>query len=105
MKNMKIAVLSLLSSLLCLFVAPDVHAWGEEGHRVTGHIARNLLTDTTRASLKQLMGSDDLATFPSISTSRRYSSPRAGRVSRRYSIVRLGINGERGDPRPAVRTV
>ena len=37
------------------------YAWGNEGHRITGYIANSLLTDATRAQLRALVGTDDLA--------------------------------------------
>ena len=48
--------------LLCLAQSP-VHAWGPKGHRIVGLMARDLLSPTARTAVKQLMRSDDLATF------------------------------------------
>jgi len=45
----------------CLSIA--AHAWGEVGHRVTGLVANEFITDTTRRELQALMGSTDLATM------------------------------------------
>lgn len=35
--------------------------WGDEGHRITGHIARALLSEAARAEVRALLGHDDLA--------------------------------------------
>jgi nuclease S1 len=55
--------LVLVVSALCLIPASSAYAWGAKGHRIVGLVAAELLTPDTRASIKQLMGSDDLATF------------------------------------------
>lgn len=55
--------------LLCaLFIAAisfsnPVLAWGQKGHRLSGIIAQDLLTDSARANLIAIMGSDDLGTL------------------------------------------
>ena len=47
--------------LLCPMFA-EVHAWGEKGHRIIGHLAHDLLSPEARGAIRQLMGTDDLAT-------------------------------------------
>jgi len=54
--------LFLAGLLLCIAHSP-VHAWGPKGHRIVGLMARDLLSPAARTAVKQLMGSDDLATF------------------------------------------
>lgn len=44
-------------------VSNPVLAWGQKGHRLTGILARDLLTDEARANLKAIMDSDDLGSF------------------------------------------
>ena len=46
---------------LWLASASDGHAWGDQGHRVTGYIAQTGLSESTRAQLVALVGNDDLA--------------------------------------------
>jgi S1/P1 Nuclease len=58
----RVAGLCMAVVLLCTTVA-EVQAWGEQGNRLIGHIARDLLSPKARQSVRQLMGSDDLATF------------------------------------------
>jgi S1/P1 Nuclease len=43
--------------------ASDARACGEEGHRLVGHMAHEILTPEAQRGIQQLMGSDDLATF------------------------------------------
>ena len=45
-----------------LAAAPRAHAWGDEGHRITGYIANEFLTEATRSQLRRLIGTDDLST-------------------------------------------
>jgi hypothetical protein len=52
-------VLLLVVALLAPYLA--AHAWGAQGHRVTGHIANAHLTDHTRMQLRELLGTDDLS--------------------------------------------
>jgi hypothetical protein len=44
-------------SLIALSVMVPAHAWGPDGHRVTGLVAQELLTPKTRIKLNQLMRS------------------------------------------------
>ena len=47
---------------LSLILLPAVSvAWGPEGHRIIGDIARGRLTATARLHVKELLGDDDLA--------------------------------------------
>jgi hypothetical protein len=57
-----VARLFLVGVLLCT-IWSEAQAWGDKGHRIVGHMARGLLSPATRTALRQLMGSDDLATF------------------------------------------
>src|SRR5262245_44265983 len=36
-------------------------AWGAAGHRITAYVANEALTETTRARLRKLLGSQDLS--------------------------------------------
>ena len=57
-------VTGLLVAMILLCTVPSgVYAWGEQGHRIVGHMARALLSPETQRAIRQLMGSDDLATF------------------------------------------
>jgi len=47
--------------VLALLWPAVAHAWGREGHRVSGLIANELLTARSRAGLRSLLGSDDLS--------------------------------------------
>ena len=44
-----------------LLLLPASFAWGPEGHRVVGDIARARLTSTARLHVTELLGNDDLA--------------------------------------------
>lgn len=47
---------------LSVFTFPlSAHAWGPEGHRITGLVAYELLTPQARAAVRYYLGSDDLA--------------------------------------------
>lgn len=48
--------------LLCTTLS-DAQAWTDKGHRIIGHVAHDLLSPKTRGAIRQVMGSDDLATF------------------------------------------
>ena len=57
-------VTGLLVAVILLCTVPSgAYAWGEKGHRIVGHMARALLSPATQRAIRQLMGSDDLATF------------------------------------------
>lgn len=58
------AVFKLLGvGLIALGMTGVAHAWGEEGHRITGLVAQRLLTPQAKARVKALMGTDDLGTM------------------------------------------
>lgn len=42
---------------------PSALAWGAKGHRLTGLIASELISDETRSAMKSIMGSANLAKF------------------------------------------
>jgi len=50
-----------LVAVLLTFSGQPAFAWGDDGHRITGAIATKLLTESTRARLRELFGDDDLA--------------------------------------------
>ncbi|HYE70812.1 MAG TPA: hypothetical protein VD932_04735, partial [Aquabacterium sp.] len=56
-----LAVAVLLGTLLGS--SPTARAWGEQGHRISGLVAEQLLTADARAGLRALMGGADLATL------------------------------------------
>jgi S1/P1 Nuclease len=58
----RVTGLLVAMTLLCT-VPSGAYAWGEKGHRIIGHMARVLLSPATQRAIRQLMGSDDLATF------------------------------------------
>ena len=41
----------------------EAQAWGPKGHRLVALVAKELLSDDAKATIKTIMGSDDLATF------------------------------------------
>lgn len=47
--------------LIAWCVSLPAHAWSAQGHRITGHVANAHLTEVTRAQLRELVGTDDLA--------------------------------------------
>ncbi|GGP23755.1 S1/P1 nuclease [Silvimonas iriomotensis] len=52
--------LLILSLTFSLYSAPAL-AWGAQGHRITGLVANALLTPQSRAALRQLLGTDNVA--------------------------------------------
>jgi hypothetical protein len=55
---------TILVATVVLTTPLDARAWGKKGHRIVGHVARELLVGSaTIAAIKQIMGSDDLANF------------------------------------------
>ena len=55
---------AILAATVILSTPLDARAWGEKGHRIVGHVARELLVGSdTLAAIEQIMGSDDLANF------------------------------------------
>ncbi len=57
---------SLIVALVCWLVLlafpPSAHAWGEQGHRISGLVAQELLTPQAKLRVKAIMGNLDLAT-------------------------------------------
>jgi len=53
--------IALACGLLALGWQQSAFSWGDEGHRITGHIASALLTEPARQQLRELLGTDDLA--------------------------------------------
>ncbi len=49
---MKLPIIAL--SVFALMSSADVMAWGKTGHRVTGKIAENYLSDAAKANIKAL---------------------------------------------------
>ncbi len=54
-----------------LFFTSPCGAFGVEGHRITGEIAAALLSDSARAALIELMGSDNLAEWALVADQQR----------------------------------
>jgi hypothetical protein len=62
----------MIKSALCAAIAAlamlcgsRAQAWGNDGHRIVGHIAASLLSDSARQTLLTILGSDDL---PAVAT-------------------------------------
>jgi hypothetical protein len=53
--------LLIASALLAVSSMQQAHAWGQTGHRVTGAIAEQYLTDEAKAAIKQLLPNESLA--------------------------------------------
>jgi hypothetical protein len=53
--------LLIASALLAVSSMQQAHAWGQTGHRVTGAIAEQYLTDDAKAAIKQLLPNESLA--------------------------------------------
>ena len=61
---MSMRIFAAFSICLCSFALPRVgHAWGAEGHRMTGYIASAQLSDRTRSEVRKLVGTDDLSSL------------------------------------------
>src|SRR5439155_6907194 len=54
---------AVLAGFVIFGSVADAVAWGSKGHRIIGHVARELLSPDARAEIVALMASDDLATF------------------------------------------
>ena len=48
----------LFTSLLLLTLSSQAFCWGQNGHRIVGHIANSHLTETTRKAIKPLLAGD-----------------------------------------------
>jgi hypothetical protein len=57
---------SMIVALLAIAACASAHAWGDQGHRITGHIASALLTDAARSQLQKLTGTNDLSQIATI---------------------------------------
>jgi hypothetical protein len=62
LRSLRPLAASMLFSML-LGVGAGARAWGEQGHRITGLVAEQLLSADARAGLRALMGDTDLATL------------------------------------------
>lgn len=51
----------LIAALLSLGAATQLAAWGIEGHKAVGEVARTRLSATARAAVVKILGNDDLA--------------------------------------------
>jgi hypothetical protein len=56
---MKVLLAAYLT--FALFTPVTCHAWGTEGHRIVADLAQVRLTPQTRETLRELMGTDDIA--------------------------------------------
>jgi hypothetical protein len=56
------AVSELLPALMLALLPTPAAAWGEQGHRITGLVAQQLLTPEAAAGVKALMGATSLGT-------------------------------------------
>ena len=57
---------SIILAGLAVAACANAHAWGDQGHRITAHIASALLTDAARSRLQKLIGTDDLSQVATI---------------------------------------
>ncbi len=65
-----------VSTLLFVFAATGLcFAWGPEGHRIVGDVARQRLTPSARRAIVQLLGNDDLATISTWADEIRHDRP------------------------------
>ena len=54
--------LQLEFTLIVVLLVPGlVHAWGPKGHRISAHIAENLLDQRAKTAISELLGAQDLA--------------------------------------------
>jgi len=53
--------LLIASALLAVSSIQQAHAWGQTGHRITGAIAEQYLTDEAKAAVKKLLPNESLA--------------------------------------------
>jgi hypothetical protein len=60
LRSLRPLAVSMLFAML-LGAGANAQAWGEQGHRITGLVAEQLLSADARAGLRALMGSTDLA--------------------------------------------
>ena len=51
------STIKLAASLLVLFFADEIYAWGEEGHSIVGSLAMEQIDDKAGSELKKLLGS------------------------------------------------
>src|SRR4029077_15263257 len=56
-----IAAFAILVSAVIFLPVVQVEAWGSKGHRIIGYVADELLSPRAHSSIRELMGSDDLA--------------------------------------------
>lgn len=54
----KKALITLLAGIL---ISPNVLAWGQNGHRVTGYIAHQYLSEKAQQQVEAILGAEDLA--------------------------------------------
>jgi hypothetical protein len=95
---MRRAARFMLALVFCAVCAP-AWAWGDKGHRITGMIARDLLTAPARAELKRLMGDDDLASIALYLDKNRASLEERIPGSRKWHFDDVPVCGaERGVP-------
>ena len=59
--------IAFLALLLGLSAAPAVNAWGEEGHRIVGHLAESGLTSPARAEVSRLLAGEAEPTLAGVS--------------------------------------
>jgi len=64
---------ALAVALITAFANPTAHAWGNEGHRISGYVATALLTESARSQLNELIGTDDLAAVSTLLDAERES--------------------------------
>lgn len=95
---MRHAVRFVFALAFCAACAP-AGAWGDKGHRITGMIARELLTAPARAELVRLMGDDDLASIALYLDKNRASLEERIPGSRKWHFDDVPVCGaERGVP-------
>lgn len=60
LQRMQHIYIAIACGALCIAHA-DAYAWGNQGHRITGYIANAQLTASSKARLRDLLGTDDLS--------------------------------------------
>ncbi|MCM6772155.1 S1/P1 nuclease [Nocardia sp. CDC159] len=97
----KAVVAGALAVAATLLAAPSAHAWGEQGHDVTGAIADLRLTPAARDEVGRLLAGEPDPTLAGVATwadDIRKSDPVLGKRSAPWHYVNIAENGCAYDP-------